>query len=72
MYWICHKNNLTIENALKYKIPGAVFVPCRIVVSFLWILAVLVDLRYADSALDLRLGRMCNKLQQFVARITSP
>ena len=25
MYWICHKNNQTTENALKYKIPGAVF-----------------------------------------------
>ena len=35
MYWVCHKNNETAENALKYNILGAVFVSCRIAVSFL-------------------------------------
>ena len=33
------------SNALKYKILGAVFVPCRIALSFLRFLAALVALR---------------------------
>ena len=45
-------NTETIGSHLKYKIPGAVFVLCRIAVTFLWFIAVLVALRHADSALD--------------------
>ena len=40
----CHQNiNSTIDNALKYKIAGVVFVPCCIAVSFLCSLVALAE-----------------------------
>ena len=54
IHWICHKNNhkLLKMHSVKYIVSGVVFVPCRILVSFLCFLAALVALRYSDCALD--------------------
>ena len=51
---VCHKNNhkLLKMHSVKYIVSGVVFVPCRILVSFLCFLAALVALRYSDCALD--------------------